>query len=85
MINLFVSFVQKLLHMGHPASEPIENVQVWEKSASSNQEIIGLFYLTVHFTDAPRDPRRSLCSEITKTDALRFFEQSQSVCSLNRI
>ena len=37
----------------HPAPEPIENVQVWEKRASSNQEIIGLFYLTVHFTDAP--------------------------------
>ena len=43
----------------HPAPEPIENVQVWEKRASSNLEIIGLFYLTVHFTDAPKDPRRS--------------------------
>ena len=34
-------------------------MQVWEKRASSNLEIIGLFYLTVHFTDAPIDPRRS--------------------------
>ena len=44
---------------GHPASEPIENVQVWEKRASLDLEIIGLFDLTVHFTDAPKDPRRS--------------------------
>ena len=50
---------RKKTPLGHPAPEPIENVQVWEKRASSNLEIIGLFYLTVHFTDAPKDPRRS--------------------------
>ena len=45
--------------MNHPDPEPIVNVQVWETGASVIWGLNELFNLTIHFTDAPKDPRPS--------------------------
>ena len=49
------------------------------------------FFGTVHFTDAPKDLRRSqgsqtlLCPKIIEADALRFLKLSQSTYSYELI